>query len=393
MLKKEMFHLNSIGKIGIIILFSSVGIALVRTIWAIYLKSFLGNDSYVGFVITGFTIVGIISYIAIIPLVEKKNNIRLFSLSLLLFALSYILFALFSTIYVVFFLGLVLSIFSSLRINTLGIIISDKSKNSEISKNEGIIYTFANTAWLIGPLVSGFLAEKYGTKEVFLIAALIILLSVILLKFFKITDPRKSKRIDKNLFKIVKEFFKDKNRVLSYIASGGINFWWGLIYTFIPLYILESGFGEIWVGYFLFAIVVPLIFLSYKFGKIATKKGFRKMSFEGYLIIGLISLTCFFISNPLLILGFLVLASIGGAMVESTSEAYFFDIIKSKQREKFYGVYNTAIDVNYLIASFFGAIILLIFPFKFLFLLFGIGILIISLLSLKLRNVIEERRK
>lgn len=210
---------------------------------------------------------------------------------------------------------------------------------------------------------------------------------------FKITDTREPKRVEKNIPKLVIEFFKNKDRRLSYIASGGINFWWGFIYIFIPIFIIESGFSDLILGVFLCAVIIPLIIFSYHFGKLTCKIGFKKIAFFGYLIIAFFAFASFFAGTPVIVLILLVFASIGGAMVESPSEAYFFDIIKKDQREKFYGIYNTTIDVNNLLASFLGAIILLFLSFKFVFLFFGFVMLCISLISLRLRNVIEARRK
>ncbi|MBU0894720.1 MAG: MFS transporter [Nanoarchaeota archaeon] len=394
MIKRRFLPSGQISKIGFILFFSGLGLAAVRTVWSVYLKSFLGNDSYVGFLITAFTIIGIISYIVLIPLVEKKNNAGLFVLSTFLFFLSYLLFTIFTTLYAVIILGVLTSILASLRVTTIGIIISDKSKNSELSKNEGFVYTFFNLAWLVGPLFAGFISEKYGFSFVFLISSILMFLSLILFKFFKISDTKKPKRLDKNLYKLTKDFFNNKDRVFSYIISGGINFWWGLIYVFMPLYIIEMGFSTFIVGLFLFAIVAPLIFFSYYFGNLAGKKGFKKISFLGYLILSILAIFSFIFSfNPIIVMILLVLASVGGAMIESTSEAYFFDIIKKKQREKYYGVYNTAIDLNHLATSFIGAIILLFLPFKFLFLFFGVFMLFFSIVSLKLKNIVESRRK
>jgi hypothetical protein len=88
-----------------------------------------------------------------------------------------------------------------------------------------------------------------------------------------------------------------------------------------------------------------------------------------------------------------VLASIGMAMVEPTTESYFFDITKEIDRDRFYGPYNTSLDVFTGIALFIVAGMLLVFPFKSIFIFFGVGMLFFAFLSLKIRNVIESRRK
>jgi len=100
----------------------------------------------------------------------------------------------------------------------------------------------------------------------------------------------------------------------------------------------------------------------------------------------------FFIPNIYFILGILVVAGLGIAMLESTTEAYFFDVISEKERDRFYGLYSTTIELNSFLGSALPAVILLFFPFKTIFLFFGGTMLILSLMSLKIKEVIENKK-
>ena len=91
-IRKRGFQFNQINKLGIISLLSSISVAFVATIWAIYLESFLHNPSYVGFLSTFFTIVAGLSYIFLIPIVEKNSKTKLFSIALTIYFISYIFF-------------------------------------------------------------------------------------------------------------------------------------------------------------------------------------------------------------------------------------------------------------------------------------------------------------
>jgi hypothetical protein len=52
-----------------------------------------------------------------------------------------------------------------------------------------------------------------------------------------------------------KGIFKRKERTVAYLLHGGVSLWWAMIYLFIPLYIIENNLSNLWVGYFLFAIL------------------------------------------------------------------------------------------------------------------------------------------
>ena len=82
-------HLPLVNKLGIISLLSTIGLAAITTIWAVYLNSFLHNASYVGFLTAFFIIIGSLSYIFFIPIIEKKNKIKLRNIEMLSFRKIY----------------------------------------------------------------------------------------------------------------------------------------------------------------------------------------------------------------------------------------------------------------------------------------------------------------
>ena len=391
-IKSRLSLYHGIDKLGLTNLISNIGFASVGTIWALYLESILHNASYVGFVNSFLIVIGILAYFLIIPLMQEKNKIKLYVSALFLYTLSYFLFTELSGLYAVIILGMIVAVAGSLRITSFGIIVRDKTRDGCVAKNKGLIYTSLNLAWMIGPLIAGFIAEKYGINKVFFFAAIVVFLSLILFEIFKIKDSRKDKKVDENGFKVFVDFFKSKERVKSYILAGGGNFWWALIYTYIPIYIIQNGLDDIIVGYFLFAIVVPLILSEYLWGKLAGKIGFKKMFIIGFLSLGIISIVCFFISNIYFLLGVLILASFAVAMIEPTTEAYFLDIISENQRDKYYGPFTTSIDATSLIALMAGAVTLLFLPLKFVFLVFGGVMLIFVLISFSIRDFFENKK-
>lgn len=393
--RKKGLISKQIDRLAVLMLTSSLSIAFVTTIWSIYLETFLKNPAYVGYLSTLFTVVAGVTFIISVPLIEKTSKTRIFMISILLYSVGYFLYAQFHNLSMIISIAVLLAVVGSLKITSFGIIMGDKSKDNSVSRNVSLIYTFFNIAWLVGPLVAGFVAEEYGFKPVFILAAVFMFITLLLTKAFRLKDDRIEKKIDKNPVKNLKEYFKDKNRILIYIIGGGITFWWALIYVYMPIYVIEKGFDDLFVGYFLAGVIIPLVILEYIFGKKTSKVGFKKMFFFGYLIMAVFAFLAFLINTPLIAMLLFVFASIGMAMIEPTAEAYFFDITSKPQRDKFYGPYNTTIDVNSAIASFLGATILFFFPgkFEYVFLFFAISMLIFALISLKIKNVIEGRRK
>src|SRR3989344_3682973 len=356
--------LTGIARLSLVLFIVSIALSLVDTIWAVYMNSFIHSASVVGFISAGLTLLSFVSSFLFIPLIEKSNKARMFGFSLILFALTYFLFSINRKFYFFIVLAAIATILSTLRVVSFGIMVRDKS-GKNLSRNEGMVYTFMNTAWLIGPLIAGYLSDKYGFNLIFMLSAFFFLTSFFLFRMSNIKDHNIKKKVDHGVLKNFFDFFKDRNRTIAYFISGAISLWWVLVYLFIPIYMIESGLTDLHLGYFLFAAVVPLILSEYKFAKLAGKIGFKKIFKAGFLLISAVSLAAFFAGNIYLTLGLVVLASFGVAMIEPTSEAYFFDILKKKEENRFYAPYNTTIDVYYFIGKILASVILIFLPFKY----------------------------
>ncbi len=389
---KNTTHITKINKVGIIGFFSAFGLSLISTIWAIYFESILHNASLVGFLTSAFIIVGTLTYVYSIPFLEKNKKFLGYTLILFLMVLSYALFTFVSNVVAIIILGFLVAILGSLRVSLYGIIVRDVSKDKEVSKNEGFIYTLLNVAWFIAPIIAGYIASELGMKIVFLVAAIMFFITLLLVKIFGIKDERTTKKIDKKPFKVFLDYFKNKNRVFAYLLGGGIDFWWVLIYIYVPIFLFDYGLDEATIGVFLGAVILPLVLIEYKIGKIANIKGFKKIFLIGFLILGVASLSCFFITNIYVILAILVLSSIGAAMIEPTSEAYFFDVIKKNERDKFYPIYNTTINTSSIVARILAALILLILPFNYIYLLFAVVMFCVAYFSTRAKNIIEAKK-
>jgi len=386
-------HLSGIAQLSIVGMIAAFSAALMSTVWAVYLDSFLNNAVYVGLFSTFLTLIAIAARFMFIPIIEKGDKAKLFASSLLLFVLFYIIFAINASLIVMVIVAILTTIFMSLRVSSFGILVRDASTQQGLSRNEGMVYTFSNLSFVIGPLIAGFVAARYNIRIVFLLSALFLAIGFLVFKFSRIKGDGGKKRIDRNVYKNFTDFLKSKDRVIAYLLGSGITIWWILIYLFMPLYMIRNGYTELAIGYFLFTIAVPLIVLEYMFSKVAGKIGFKKIFKIGYLSVAVLSFACFFFTNIYFIAGILVLASVGMAMLEPTTEAYFFDILKGKERYRFYSPYGTAIDFGQLIGKVSGSIALIFLPFNYLFILFSIWMFLLFLLSFKTKKVVEARRE
>ena len=82
---------TKIHRLGIVGFITSISLALINTIWAVYLKSFLNYDVLVGTFSAVFTAVSLLAYFYLIPIIEKNSKVRLYSIALTVSLDSYLL--------------------------------------------------------------------------------------------------------------------------------------------------------------------------------------------------------------------------------------------------------------------------------------------------------------
>jgi MFS family permease len=394
---RDRFCSRPIVKLSIVSMIVALSSAMIDSVWAIYLDSFIHSEVGVGIISAILTLISFGSYFIFIPLIQTSNKSNLFLNSLVLFSSTYMLFALISDFFIFLLLAITVTLLYVLRMTSFGIIVRDASSERDLVKNEGLIYTFFNIAWVLGPLLAGFLLAKFGNTEgitfVFVSASVFILLAFFVFKISNIKNKNVLKKPDKKVLNNFISFFKQRDRVFAYALGGGVHLWFCFLYIFVPLHMVRSGLPEAYVGYFLFAAAIPWILFEYYFSKRAFEIGFKKIFKIGFLIIAFCSLACFFLTNIYIILGILILASMGIAMVEPVAEAYFFDVLRTKKEElRFYNPYSTTVDSAHFLGRVSSTIILFFLPFRFLFLLFAGFMLGLFLLSSNIKNVIESRK-
>jgi MFS family permease len=387
-------NLTNIARLSVVCFLSYIGIALGDTLWALKLEEIFESVTTISFFAAGLSVISFLAYFLFIPLIQRKSKTSIFLSSLLVIAFCYILFGLVKNVYVFSAIAIISVVSIALKITSFGIIIKDKSNPKLLSRNEGLIWSFMNLAWVFGPLMAGFISNYYGMDFVFILAGICMLLTLLSFKSFNIIVINTKKKVDENIFKNFIDFFKDKKRRDAYVLGGAVNFWMVLLYFYMPLIIIQKGLHDQHVGYFLFLVALPLIFLEYKMSSLAGKIGFKKIFRWAFLFMALIAITCFFIESIWIIFALLTLASIGQSMIEPTTEAYFFDVLKSKSEEdRFYGPYNTTIDTNHFLGKVLAGIVLLFFPIQSVFILFGVIMFLYFLYSFRIKDFIENPNK
>jgi MFS family permease len=381
-------HRSLISTLTIIDILWGFGVAAFLSTLALYLNTFDLTESQIGFITGSLTILVLFTSLLCVSLLERYHKLKIIIITSLLVSSSYILMAFTNTLFAFLCILLILVFSETLFYNTFQILFKDSSKSKEYSKNIGLMYGLESIGWIVSPLLAGIILERFGFSWVFLIAALFPLLGLSQLRGFKLKDAPHT-QIHGSILALwshLRDFFSQKKLHLSYIFGSSIGFWWDFLYIYPPLFLVTNGYSAFWVGVFIGAINIPTLIFEYLAGKQVKNSSHRHFFLIGYTSMGILAILCYFVDFLPLALVLLVLASIPLSYVEPLQPTYFFSLIKKKDEEKFFPIFDTSYDVGSMMGKFLPALILLVFPQNVTFLFVGLCMLAMAGLSLRVRN-------
>jgi len=369
-------------KLIIVYFFLALALAGIDTVWSLYFKSFGLSDSTIGLISGILVFFSITASFLCTPILEKFKLTKLISFAIIIAILSYILIGLIHNLYLFLILGAILYFVAVIRVSSFSILFRDNNPGKEYNQVEGILFSIINIGWLIGPIIAGFFLVEFGISSVFFISSLLFFIAFV---FFYIIHakniPKKRKKIDGNLKENFLRFIKTKKIRLPYILTLGIGFWWGFIYIYMPLFIIEQGLKESIIGIFFAITVFPLVVLEFKIGKDSIKYGFKKFFIIGFFGLSVMSFLAFIFNEINLQIIFLSVASVFAALIEPLFDVYFFKQVKAEEEEKFFPFFNTSYNFGNILSKLLIALILLMLPYNYSFLVMSIIMALFAITS------------
>lgn len=270
----------------------------------------------------------------------------------------------------------------------LDLFIEQFSSDSETGEVRGTYLSFNNLAWVIAPLLAGFLLTDSDYWKIFL-AALIFLIPmlVILIAQFKgFKDPAYTRV---RFFTSLSHVWRQSDIRNVFIANLILQTFFAWMVIYIPLYLHEHiGLPFSQIGIILTIMLSAYVILEYPLGRLADSTyGEVELLTGGFLIIGV---TTIFLSttvvSSVLWWGVALFATrIGAAMVEVMSETYFFKKISGADAGDL-SIFRMTRPLGYLIAPTIASIFLSFFDLRYLFVLSGVIALSGMYFALKLHD-------
>ncbi len=379
---KIRLPLKGMPYLTFLVLIYIISATMLIPIIPIYIKNFGLSNAAVGYVSALISVLLLLYTLLVRKIIRKTKKLNLIRFGFLGSSVTILILTFLTSIKQFLILEIFRAFFIVSIYITIGLFVREYTTVKEIGKTEGFYFSVYNVGYLLGPLLGGLLASAYSFNTVFRLAAIPQLILSVLLFLI----PLKEKQVEpKHEFKFA-DYFKNKELRKLYLVTFGMVAWWSLLYTYMPLFANTNGFTEKIIGYALFASVIPLIILEVPIGKLADVYGFKKYISLGFLLMAVILAFAYF-TGPIYTIIIIVIATLGAAFIEPLVEAYFFEEVKTKEKQNsLYPIHKTSTEVSHLITPLVYSTILIYFDFKGLFVFISLFMLLFAFLSLRLKR-------
>ena len=360
-------HTHELGKLfAWLALTTGLANAAFWTIFPLVVENVVKSEVWVGVFFSLISILAFVGSLLSTVILRKFSRVKIMKWGYIGCTIFILLFTLIITKTHLYFFEIPRALFTLITGIILSLYIRDTAKANKLGLAEGRYYLYANVGWLIGPIVGGYLGQFVSRNAVFVFSALLYLLSFIIFQHqhFKkhpLLKHQKEEQTMTEIFSNIKYFFKIKELRKVYAISLGLNYWWAVSCIYIPLYVIGNGFGDSVVGWVIAGGILPLVLFEKLIGKLADKKGLRIYLAVGFLIIAIVTIFFNLISIVPIVLILMAVVNIGAALIEPLQETYLFKIIKKKDEERFYGVYNTADPLANILGPLVASVFVLFF--------------------------------
>ena len=350
---------------------------LVAYVNSSFLEQFISAKS-VGSIYTIGSALSVLIFLFISRLLKKVGNYRL-TIGLLLTNFVAVLgMSQAATLEVAVPLFIVHLITVPLIIFNLDVFMEERigSDESGTGSSRGLLLTLASLVGAASPLVSGLLIGSTGTDftGAYLVSALTLIpvLIVLTLYFRRFMDPVYE---EINVLTAIRAFWVNINIRSVFIAHFLLQMFFMMMVVYTPLY-LTGTIGLTWAefGIIMFFAQMAYVLLEYPIGVIADRYiGEKEMMAAGFLIIVIATAWMSFVTVASVLVWSVIMFTtrVGAALVEVTTESYFFKQTKSSDAQ-IISFFRVTRPLSYVLGAAIASLSLLYVPFNMLFIVFAI---------------------
>lgn len=366
-------HLIPIYAAILLLVFHTFVVAYINSS---FIEQFIDAAS-VGTIYTVGSALSVLIFLFISRVLRKVGNFKLTIALLILNGLAVLGMAYAESLRVAIPLFITHLVTVPLIIFNLDVFFEERIGNDEsgTGTSRGLLLTLASLTGAVTPLISGLLINQatgdFATAYLVSAATLLPILAILLFFFKDFSDPPYGE-ID--LFSAIQTFWEKTNIRNVFIAHFLLQIFFMMMVVYTPLY-LTGTIGLTWAefGVVMFFAQLAYVILEYPLGIVADRYiGEKEMMGFGFLIIAIATSWMSFVTVASVLVWSIIMFTtrVGAALVEVTTESYFFKQTRSSDAQ-IISFFRVTRPLAYVLGAVLASLSLLFVPFHFLFIVFA----------------------
>lgn len=359
----------------------SIARAIIAPVLPLEALRLMGTARDVSMAVTGVGIAGVIAALVLPSIIHRLRPRATYLLVIAVLGLASLL--MMTASFVGFGLGWAMrSMAAAGLLGLLNIYIAAFIEKRTLAKSEPLRTFFSAVAWVGGP----FLGIRLYEIDLHLPFMVSVIAAAILFAYFyalklQAPSPRVTRR---NPLVNIRRYFSQKRLVLAWLLNFGRETWWVTLFTYAPIYLVQSGMPNVAAGNLL-SSCTAMLFVSLIFGWVGRRVGLRRFITGGFLWVSACTFgMVWFADAPELASACLILSAIGAVSLDSVAVVTFLRAVRAFERPQMTMVFSIYRDAAALIPPAIFTLLLSFFPLPVVFLVNACFALVCAALALKL---------
>lgn len=253
----------------------------------------------------------------------------------------------------------------------LSLYIMDYIKKRDLVRAEPRRLMFSAGAWTLGPSLGVWMYEELGRGVPELATACASVLLLLYFWYLRLQDNpavAPAKEPPPNPIKSIRRFLAQPRLRLAWIIPFGRSAWWAMFFVYPPLYMVQTGQGEL-AGALLVSAGNALLIFTPLVGRLAAKTGIRLPIMAAFAIGGAATLGAVLAYEfPLLVAALLLIGATATVALDALGNIPFMRSVHAYERPQMTTVFRTYIDFSDLLPAALFSVLLTFFDIRAVFL-------------------------
>ena len=253
----------------------------------------------------------------------------------------------------------------------LSLYVMDYIRRRDLVRSEPLKLMFSSLAWTAGPALGVYLYRDVGQAAAELFSATS---AALLLGYFWILRLQENPAVaaatrpPPNPIRSIARFLAQPRLRLAWVIPFGRSCWWAMFFVYPPLYMVQTGVGEL-AGALLVSAGNAMLIMTPLVGRAAARHGMRRLIVGAFFASALFtSMAVLFFEVPWAVAASLLAASVSAVVLDAVGNIPFLRSVHPYERPQMTTVFRTYIDFSELLPGAVFALLLTFFDMRAVFL-------------------------